>query len=57
MNRTDNYQMNFMATYNRDFGDHHVGALFSIERSEAESEYLNGSVTYPYEFTKDSLIL
>ena len=51
MNRTDNYQMNFMATYNRDFGDHHVGALFSIERSEAESEYLNGSVTYPYEFT------
>lgn len=51
MNRTDNYQMNFMATYNRSFGDHNVGALFSIERSEAESEYLNGSVTDPYEFT------
>lgn len=51
MNRTDNYQMNFMATYNRNFGDHHVGALFSIEKSEAESEFLNGSVTYPYEFT------
>lgn len=51
LNRTDNYQMNFMATYNRTFGDHQVGALFSIEKSEAESEYLNGSVTYPYEFT------
>lgn len=51
MSRADNYQINFMATYNRDFGDHHVGALFSIEKSEAESEYLNGSVTYPYEFT------
>lgn len=51
MDRTDNYQMNFMAAYSRDFGDHHVGALFSIEKSEAESEYLNGSVTDPYEFT------
>lgn len=51
MNRTDNYQMNFMVTYNRSFGDHNVGALFSIEKSEAENEYLEGSVTYPYEFT------
>ena len=25
--------------------------LFSIERSEAESEYVEGSITYPYEFT------
>lgn len=51
MNRTDNYQMNFMLTYNRSFGDHNIGALFSIEKSEAENEYLEGSVTYPYEFT------
>lgn len=51
MNRTDNYQMNFTATYNREFGDHSVGALFSIEKSEAENEYLEGSITYPYDFT------
>lgn len=51
MNRTDNYQMNFTVTYNRTFGDHTLGGLFSIERSEAESEYVEGSITYPYEFT------
>lgn len=51
MSRADNYQMNFTATYNRDFGSHHIGALFSIEKSEAESEYLVGQVTNPYEFT------
>ena len=26
MSRADNYQMNFTATYNRDFGSHHIGA-------------------------------
>ncbi len=52
MDRVDNYQMNFTVSYNRDFDKiHHVGALFSIERSEAESEYLQGQVTDPYEFT------
>lgn len=51
MSRTDNYQMNFTVNYARDFGKHHVGALFSIEKSEAESEYVDGMVTHPYEFT------
>ena len=49
--RTDNYQMNFTAQYQRDFGKHHVSALFSIEKSEAESEPVLGSKTKPYEFT------
>ena len=51
MNRTDNYQMNFTASYNRDFGLHSVGALFSIEKSEAENEYLYAMVSDPYAFT------
>jgi len=51
MTRTDNYQINFTASYNRDFGKHHVGALFSIEKSEAESEYLVGQRENPYEFS------
>ena len=51
MIRTDNYQMNFTAQYSRDFGKHHVNALFSIERSEAESERTYASKTMPYEFT------
>ena len=49
--RTDNYQMNFTVNYARDFGLHNVQALFSIEKSEAESEYQRSSVTNPYEFT------
>jgi len=49
--RTDNYQMNFTAQYQRKFGDHDVSALFSIEKSEAESEYLMGQVDKPYPFT------
>lgn len=49
--RTDNYQMNFTVNYARDFGLHHVGALFSIEKSEAESEYNYGYVSDPYPFT------
>jgi len=51
MIRTDNYQINFTAQYQRTFGKHDVSALFSIEKSEAESEYLVGQVTQPYEFT------
>lgn len=49
--RTDNYQMNFTINYARDFGLHNVQAMFSIEKSEAESEYQRGTVTDPYEFT------
>lgn len=51
MLRTDNYQMNFTLTYARDFGDHHLSGLFSIEKGESESEYLYGYVTNPYAFT------
>jgi TonB-linked SusC/RagA family outer membrane protein len=51
MIRTDNYQMNFTAQYSRDFGLHHVSGLFSIERSEAESELTYASKTKPLEFT------
>ena len=50
MNRVDNYQMNFTVTYARDFGKHHVNGLFSIEKSEAESEYNNSDVSYLYDF-------
>ena len=51
MIRTDNYQMNFTAQYNRKFGQHDISALFSIEKSEAESELTYASKTMPYEFT------
>ena len=50
MSRTDNYQMNFTLTYARDFGKHHVNGLFTIEKSEAESEYNYGEVSYLYDF-------
>ncbi len=51
MTRTDNYQMNLTAQYGRTFGSHDISALFSIEKSEAESEYLVGQRENPYEFT------
>lgn len=51
MNRTDNYQINFTASYSRTFGLHSMSGMFAIERSEAESEYLIGQVTYPTELT------
>ena len=51
MIRTDNYQMNFTAQYQRKFGKHDISALFSIEKSEAESELTYASKTKPYEFT------
>ncbi len=51
MIRTDNYQMNFTAQYARKFGNHDISALFSIEKSEAESEYLVGQRMQPYPFT------
>ena len=49
--RSDSYQMNFTMNYSRSLGNHTLGGLFSIERSEAESEYLMGKVNDPYEFT------
>ena len=51
MIRTDNYQMNLTFQYNRKFGEHDLSALFSIEKSEAESEYLVGQRMQPYPFT------
>lgn len=51
MNRTDAQQMNFSVSYNREFNNHSINALFAIEKSKFESEYLEGMVTYPYEFT------
>lgn len=51
MSRADNYQVNFTASYAREFGKHAVSALFSVERSEAESEYLKGQRNDPYSFT------
>ena len=51
MVRTDNYQMNFTVNYARDFGKHHVGALFSIEKSETESEYNIGQANEPFSFS------
>jgi len=51
MDRTDNYQANFVVTYARTFGKHELSGLFTIERSENETETLQGSVTNPYTFT------
>lgn len=51
MDRSDNYQLNFTVSYARDFGLHHVNALFSIEKSEYEYEDLLGQGTKPYVFS------
>lgn len=51
LSRSDSYQLNFYATYARSFGLHDVSALFTIEKSESESEYVWGNVTLPYTFT------
>ena len=40
MDRTDSYQMNFTLSYNREFNNHSINALFGIEKSEFESEYV-----------------
>lgn len=50
MARTDNYQMNFTVSYDRSFADHHLSGLFSIEKSESETEYNYGSVNQLYPF-------
>lgn len=51
MSRADNYQMNFTVQYARKFGDHDISGLFSIEKSETETEWLKGRVANPYSFT------
>ena len=51
MSRYDSYQMNLTVSYARKFGNHDISALFSIERSEAETETLQGNITDPYPFT------
>ena len=51
MNRSDSYQINFMASYMRTFGLHDVSGLFTIERSESESENVEYNVSKPYDFT------
>lgn len=51
MSRADAYQMNFSVNYARTFGDHDLSGMFSIEKSESESEDLSGAVTNPYPFT------
>ena len=51
MTRTDNYQINFTAQYQRKFGQHDISGLFSIEKSEQENEYRQGQRETPYPFT------
>ncbi len=51
MANTESYQLNFTANYARQFGDHDISALFSIEKSESETEDLMGQRADPYSFT------
>ncbi len=51
MVNSDSYQFNFTASYARKFGLHDLSALFSIEKSEAESEDLYGEITDPLPYT------
>jgi len=51
MSRYDSYQLNFYATYARKFGLHDVSALFTVEKSENQTEDVNGYVLDPYSFT------
>ena len=54
MSRADNYQLNFQVNYNRSFGKHTVGAMFNIEKSEAEAEWSRAAKDDPYSFTTGS---
>ena len=47
MTETQNYQFNFTLQYARKFGEHDISGLFSIEKSEAETEYVIGTITDP----------
>jgi TonB-linked SusC/RagA family outer membrane protein len=48
---SDNYQLNFYATYDRKFGLNAINGLFTIEKAESESENLDGIVLNPLTFT------
>lgn len=50
MTESESYQMNFTLQYARKFGNHDLSALFSIEKSEAESETLWSSRAKPFSF-------
>ena len=50
MTETQSYQFNFTLQYARQFGKHDVNALFSIEKSESETEYVTGTVTNPISY-------
>lgn len=50
MTESESYQLNFTLQYARTFGQHDVSGLFSIEKSEAESEDMWGSVTDPLSY-------
>ena len=50
MTETQSYQFNFTLQYARQFGLHDVSGLFSIEKSESETEYVWGSVTNPISY-------
>ncbi|MCD8185109.1 MAG: SusC/RagA family TonB-linked outer membrane protein [Rikenellaceae bacterium] len=41
-------QMNAFVSYNRDFGDHHVDAMVSVERGEEEYEFNRMYYQYPF---------
>ncbi len=49
--RADSYQIQFSANYNRTFGKHTVGAMFTFEKGESESEWSRIYKYDPYEFT------
>lgn len=51
MSRSDNYQLNFVANYNRTFGKHSIGALFSIEKSESNYEMVQYLREDPLDFS------
>ncbi len=51
MSTSESYQLNVTASYARKFGLHDISALFSIERGESESEYIDGKILSPLPFT------
>ena len=50
MSNSDSYQLNLTLQYARTFGKHDIGALFSIEKTESETEDLMGSGTKPVSY-------
>jgi TonB-linked SusC/RagA family outer membrane protein len=49
MERTDRYQLNFIATYNRKFGQHAVSGLFTVEKSETNNSFVRFMKETPIE--------